>query len=106
VLRGAAVIAWVTTCVGTFTGFDVHPGFDDSLDLRIWFIVLSAAIVLSLAALLDHAATRSATVYAAAMRAGISLPRDGGPLVKMTTGPLAKLVALPDRRHGQHATPR
>ena len=79
-------------------------------DDRVWLPLFGAALVTSMAALMDRMERRSATAYAAAMRAGITRPpyaAPSGPLAKLvTTGPLAKLVPLPGNGNGRHATPR
>jgi hypothetical protein len=105
VLRVAPGIAWGVTIAGAFTGFDDDPHTFSAIDERVWLISLAVSLMFTMGALLDHTAARNGKVYAAAMRAGISRPYDGRPS-RATTGPLAQLVALPDRRHERHATPR
>ena len=100
-LQTSAVLSWGMTITA------------DALnaDDRVWLPLFGAAMVASMAALMDQMERRSARAYAAAMQAGISRPPyagpPSGPLAKLvTTGPLAKLVPFPGNGSGRHATPR
>ena len=103
-----AALLWVTTIVTAVTGFDEDRSGFSSLDQRLWCCMLAASVVTTVLAGQRHMAAKAARIYAETTKAAVTRPPyaapPSGPLARMvTTGPLAKLVALPGTHHGQHA---
>lgn len=111
-LQTLAAVAWGTTIIGAFTGYDDRPGFSD-LDGRMWIINAAIACIITLVGLLSsQVARRVDTAYAAMARSFITRPaepRNTGPLPLIdarTPGPVPGLRALNGGggRHTRHAT--
>ncbi len=87
-----AAVSWCTAILLSFTG----------TDCRIWACSLTAAGVLTLAALLKGIAAKGARAFGAVTRTALSQPPADGP----PTGPIPAPVPLePYRQRGRHATP-
>jgi hypothetical protein len=110
-LQTLAVVSWIVTLIGAFTGFDGDLRHYSDLDERVWLCMLGVSCVTTLAAVVAwmasrqaELATEAARVYVAATKAAVTRPngaaQPSGPLAKLATGPLAKLLPLP---HGRHA---
>ena len=97
-LQITAAASWTVTAIGTFTGFDDHPGPFDPLDRRIWLCTLGAALIVTWAAAQRHIVARFCKSNQALANAVLTRPVNSpgtGPMLIEVTGPHAT-VSLPD----------